>query len=51
VPSEDAGENELSVREGFRIISSYPMGEADERIWIITEADRSSTSILVRSEY
>lgn len=27
VPNEDARENELSVREGFRIISAYPVGE------------------------
>jgi hypothetical protein len=26
VPPEDARENELSVREGFRILSSYPVG-------------------------
>jgi hypothetical protein len=32
VPAQDARENELSVREGFRIISSYPVGEASERI-------------------
>jgi hypothetical protein len=46
VPLEDARENELSVRESFRIMSSYPVGEASERIWVITEADRSSTCIL-----
>ena len=33
VPPEDARENELSVREGFRIVSSYEVGE--KRIWII----------------
>ncbi len=53
VPPEDAKENELSVREGFRVLSSYPVGgEADgERVWIITEADRSSTCLLLPSEY
>ena len=51
VPPEDARENELSVREGFRIVSSYPLGETGERIWIITEADRSSTCILLPAEY
>jgi hypothetical protein len=51
VPLEDARENELSVIQGFRIISSYPVGEADERVWIITEADRSSTCLLLPSEY
>ena len=49
VPREDARENERSVEHGFRILSSYPAGE--ERIWIITEADRSSTCLLLPSEY
>ena len=46
---EDARENELSVRRGFRILSSYAAG--DECLWIITEADRSSTTLLLREEY
>ncbi len=49
VPPEDAAENELSLARGFRIISSYPVG--DERVWIITEADRSATTLLLPSEY
>jgi hypothetical protein len=51
VPPEDARENELSVREGFRIISSYRVGEDGSKIWLITEADRSSTCILLPEEY
>ncbi|HKH76476.1 MAG TPA: hypothetical protein VKA51_05915 [Rubrobacteraceae bacterium] len=50
-PPEDARENELSVREGFRIISSYRVGEEGSKIWLITEADRSSTCILLPQEY
>ena len=50
VPTEDAAENELSLREGFRIISSYT-SLAGVRFWIITEADRSSTTALLPSEY
>ena len=49
VPPEDARENELSVAQGFRVLSSYAAGE--ERLWIITEADRSSTCLLRREEY
>jgi len=49
VQPEDVRENERSVRDGFRILSSYAAGE--ERIWIITEADRSSTCLLLSSEY
>ncbi len=51
VPPEDARENELSVLRGFRIISSYPIGAAGERVWVITEADRSSTCLLLPCEY
>lgn len=47
---EDARENELSVRRGFRILSSYPL-PSGAKIWIITEADRSSTCILLPEEY
>lgn len=49
VPPEDAEENEFSVVNGCRILSSYSVGE--ERIWIITEADRSSTTLLLPDEY
>jgi hypothetical protein len=51
VPAEDARENELSVKEGFRILSSYRVGDQEAVIWIITEADRSSTCLLLPREY
>ena len=46
---EDWEENELSLREGFRVLSAYNYN--DEKIWIITEADRSVTTVLFPSEY
>jgi hypothetical protein len=49
VPLEDAAENENSVINGWRILSSYSV--ADERIWIITESDRSVTTLLLPEEY
>lgn len=51
VPPEDVRENELSIREDFRIVSSYPVGGARRKVWVITEADRSSTCILLPEEY
>jgi len=48
--AEDVAENELSVREGFRILSAYLLPDG-VRIWIITEWDRSSTCILLPEEY
>ena len=47
VPPEDARENERSLKHGWRILSSYRVGEDDAKIWLITEADRSSTCILL----
>jgi len=38
VVPEDARENQLSVREGFRMLSSYPIGKDGAKVWIITEA-------------
>lgn len=51
VPPEDARENERSVREGLRVLSSYPVGDDGARVWIITEHDRSSTCILLPEDY
>jgi hypothetical protein len=50
VPEADKQENEFSVEHGLRIISAYTTN-AGEKIWIITEADRSYTTILLPSEY
>ncbi len=47
---EDWAENELSLKEGFRLMSVYRT-PAGVTFWIITEADRSSTAILLPSEY
>ena len=49
VPPEDARENARSLKYGWRVVSSYEV--AGERLWIITEADRSSTCILRPEEY
>ncbi|AMV41744.1 hypothetical protein [Paraburkholderia caribensis] len=49
VPPEDARSNRFAVEHGARILSSYDI--AGERVWIITEADRSATTLLFPSEY
>ena len=48
--AHDIRENQLSLEQGFRILSVYRLTD-DARIWIITEADRTSTCILLPSEY
>ena len=47
---DDVKENELSLEQGFRLLSRYQTTKG-ERIWIITEADRSATTILLPIEY
>jgi hypothetical protein len=47
---EDKRENELSLKHDFRILSAYRTAR-DVRLWIITEADRSATTILLPEEY
>lgn len=47
---EDKQENELSVDRGFRILSAFEL-PTGKKVWIITEADRSATTILLPSEY
>jgi hypothetical protein len=47
---EDLEENDVSLKEGFRLLSTYHTCKG-QKLWIITEADRSSTTILLPSEY
>jgi hypothetical protein len=47
---EDIKENELSLHHGFRLLSAYRT-DAGDKLWVITEADRSSTCILLPEEY
>lgn len=47
---EDKEENDLSVEKGFRILSAYKL-ETGVKIWIITESDRSATTLLLPEDY
>ncbi|OAH97375.1 hypothetical protein A1353_23090 [Methylomonas methanica] len=53
---EDKAENRLSLKHNYRILSAYhfsPVNDPDNKIkfWIITEADRSVTTVLLPEEY
>jgi hypothetical protein len=48
---DDKRENDLSVKEGFRILSAYQLPRTGAKLWIITEADRSVTTFLLPDEY
>ena len=49
VDREDWQANDEALREGGRLLSAY--GEGDSKLWVITEWDRSATTILLPSEY
>lgn len=48
--AHDIAENEHSLAHGLRLLSSYRT-TAGETLWIITEADRSATTLLLPEEY
>lgn len=50
LPPEDIQANVRSVQQGMRLLSAYPL-PTGERIWIISEWDRSVTTLLLPSEY
>ena len=50
VGPEDAAENELSLKQGFRLLSAYT-DRKGVKFWIITEADRSYSTVLLPEDY
>ena len=49
LPAEDALSNQQAIECGYRIMSVYPLETG--KVWIITEADRSVTTVLLPEEY
>ena len=47
---DDIDENDRSLREGSRLLSAY-QSAGGKKFWIITEWDRSVTTVLLPSEY
>ena len=45
----DRRQNEIGLRDGYRVFSSYEVPAG--KVWIITEADRSITTVLLPEEY
>jgi hypothetical protein len=50
VCEDDAQANEQALVDGTRILSAYHSGSGT-KFWVITEADRSSTCVLLPEEY
>jgi hypothetical protein len=50
VGPEDRRANERALRDGSRLLSAYLLRDGT-KVWVITEADRSATTILLPDEY
>lgn len=50
LPAEDLAANELALLSGKRLLSSYAI-PGGTKVWLITEADRSITTILLPEDY
>ena len=50
LPEEDRVENERALAQGSRLFSAYDTRTKD-RLWVITEGDRSATTLLLPEEY
>ena len=50
VGAADSAANDRALAEGSRVLSAYRTAKG-ETIWIITEADRSATTLLLPSDY
>ena len=48
--AHDLAENMYSLKHGFRVMSSYRTKSGD-KLWLMTEADRASTTLLLPEEY
>jgi hypothetical protein len=46
----DRAKNERAVRDGSRLLFTYAT-RLDDRLWVITEWDRSATRMILPSEY
>jgi hypothetical protein len=51
VCDKDKALNDAAVRAGERVFSAYLLNDGVTRLWVVTEADRSSTCILTPEEY
>jgi hypothetical protein len=49
--ADDKQANDEALVHGARIFSAYQLPKTQEKVWVITEADRSNTTILLPDEY
>ncbi|MFL9669758.1 hypothetical protein WIX39_022635 [Variovorax sp. AB1(2024)] len=51
VDQEDSEANDAAVKGGMRVLSAYVLPRTNVKVWIITEWDRSVTTVLLPDEY
>jgi len=51
VDKDDWRANERALGEGTRLLSAYELPRTGEKVWVITEWDRSATTLLLPREY
>lgn len=51
VDADDQASNDQALREGMRLVSAYTIPQTGVRVWIITEWNRSQTTVLLPGEY
>jgi len=51
IDDHDREANRQALKYGNRLLSSYQLNRNNDRLWIITEADRSATTLLLPQEY
>lgn len=47
----DPRENDTALANGWRLLSSYCVGDDAKTVWVITEGDRSQTTLLLPTDY
>ena len=50
-PKEDCLANDMALATDDRILSSYVHEKSDRKIWVLTEHDRSLTTVLFPEDY
>jgi hypothetical protein len=48
---QDQAANLEALKDGARILSAFRLADGNTRLWIITEADRSRTTLMLPEEY
>lgn len=51
LPKEDARTNNDALKNGGRLLSAYKCPQTNKKVWIITEHDRSVTTVLFPEDY